>query len=822
MPPIPLPVADERVIEFLKTRRNVKAWIEEVLKVVLKGEDLHEALKTGIVLCYLMNEIDDSMMPIHEGTTHAFKLRENISSFLLALEDYGIPSHKMFMQNDLWEGTNMVTVIECIAELGRVANSRDFPIRFKSPDQYNGPKLSLPPPDELADLKRKISQLKDKPKGAVKVKMSAHIMRIQLQVTAQKEVDWPKLEGRVTRFQSLIRRFQSRKKYQKIVRDVSYRAHVAKEILSTEQLYVKSLEIIIRVFLNPLTEVSLKPKSFVTKEDLKVIFSDIVIIESINRQLLNDIENRIKNWSMHTLLGDVFLHFVAHFKVYTGYLQNYNESLSRINLLSKNEKFAKLILECKKDPECQQLDLPSFLIKPVQRIPRYSLLLKDLTKHTWKDHPDYLTLEKSVEEMEKLGTYLNHQKRIAENAIKLLEIVQHIYKAPAHINLMESSRRFIREAQLSDQKTVVYLFNDMLLLGTGKKKLKAGQPKQVKYQDSFPLLEVTVNSLGDDKNVPAIEIIRPSKKPVKLQFSSNPDKLIWIKDINALKDELLNITSSKQKQITAREIISTGVGAEELLQKRHHEKTQSRLSVPDLANNSPKDREKLLELKENLEAQATTLRMKTTVTGPIQDILARIEAEIKSIQSQIDQLPIDPPIQKNQTLGAKGMARAVSVRMPRTNTVSPATAVASGLLSPTRSNANVTSSLGSHFNPPNEKEKEKEKEKVVEKPPLVRGHSVSGVALSKLAAPSSPTVTPSRNAPSPPVPASAPESLDGSDGISIEELRTQIKNGTDSSSNIENLLSSAEFFKAFQMTKEEFAKLIKWKQERMKKQVLGV
>jgi hypothetical protein len=34
-------------------------------------------------------------------------------------------------------------------------------------------------------------------------------------------------------------------------------------------------------------------------------------------------------------------------------------------------------------------DLVSFLVKPVQRLPKYVLLYKDLLKHTDKDHPDY-------------------------------------------------------------------------------------------------------------------------------------------------------------------------------------------------------------------------------------------------------------------------------------------------------------------------------------------------------------------------------------------------------------------------------------------------
>jgi hypothetical protein len=35
------------------------------------------------------------------------------------------------------------------------------------------------------------------------------------------------------------------------------------------------------------------------------------------------------------------------------------------------------------------MDLQSILIKPIQRLPKYVLLLKDLYKHTEKSHIDY-------------------------------------------------------------------------------------------------------------------------------------------------------------------------------------------------------------------------------------------------------------------------------------------------------------------------------------------------------------------------------------------------------------------------------------------------
>jgi hypothetical protein len=51
--------------------------------------------------------------------------------------------------------------------------------------------------------------------------------------------------------------------------------------------------------------------------------------------------------------------------------------------------------------------LGSFLIMPVQRIPRYALLLRDLLKNTWEDHPDYENIQKALKLIESIGMDVN-------------------------------------------------------------------------------------------------------------------------------------------------------------------------------------------------------------------------------------------------------------------------------------------------------------------------------------------------------------------------------------------------------------------------------
>jgi FYVE, RhoGEF and PH domain containing 3 len=65
-------------------------------------------------------------------------------------------------------------------------------------------------------------------------------------------------------------------------------------------------------------------------------------------------------------------------------------------LISKNSIFAKFIKERNCNPESHGLVFQAFLVTPVQRIPRYKLLLQDLLKNTPQNHQDYEDLKNAV------------------------------------------------------------------------------------------------------------------------------------------------------------------------------------------------------------------------------------------------------------------------------------------------------------------------------------------------------------------------------------------------------------------------------------------
>ncbi len=90
-----------------------------------------------------------------------------------------------------------------------------------------------------------------------------------------------------------------------------------------------------------------------------------------------------------------------------------------------------------------------YLIQPVQRIPRYVLLLEDIKNLTPPNHPDYENFGKLLPKIISIATDVNEKKREfeenVENQGKVVELQEKLHG----FNLLEyPSLRYIQEAEL--------------------------------------------------------------------------------------------------------------------------------------------------------------------------------------------------------------------------------------------------------------------------------------------------------------------------------------------------------------------------------------
>jgi hypothetical protein len=97
-----------------------------------------------------------------------------------------------------------------------------------------------------------------------------------------------------------------------------------------------------------------------------------------NEELFKDLKKEFQKYPSSPNVGFVFKKMAPFLKVYTQYITNFDTAAAEIERQEKkNKKFSEFLEKTYSSPECPNGQrILSFLILPVQRIPRYQLLLR--------------------------------------------------------------------------------------------------------------------------------------------------------------------------------------------------------------------------------------------------------------------------------------------------------------------------------------------------------------------------------------------------------------------------------------------------------------
>lgn len=188
---------------------------------------------------------------------------------------------------------------------------------------------------------------------------------------------------------------------------------VAREIVETERAYVRDLRSIVEDYLGPLLDGGVLGLS---AEQVGTLFANIEDIYEFSSELLEDLEGS----SSAGGIAECFVQRSEDFDIYTLYCMNYPSSLALLRELSLSPPAAMWLQERQAQLH-HSLPLQSFLLKPVQRILKYHLLLQELGKH-WAEGPDAggrEMVEEAIVSMTAVAWYINDMKRKQEHAARL-------------------------------------------------------------------------------------------------------------------------------------------------------------------------------------------------------------------------------------------------------------------------------------------------------------------------------------------------------------------------------------------------------------------
>jgi len=188
------------------------------------------------------------------------------------------------------------------------------------------------------------------------------------------------------------------------------RSNVLKEIYQTEKNYVAILEMVHSEFIIPLKQAINDGEPILTDAELRVIFPSWEVIKNYNTLFLSQLKERIDTWEDTQCVGDLFIEICLWLKSYSSYINSFDAAAQALAEANKQSAFKAFLNTPRSKKALKRQDLTSFLITPVQRLPRYVLLLKEMVKCTPKDHADYNALQKALEGVTKIADTVNASK----------------------------------------------------------------------------------------------------------------------------------------------------------------------------------------------------------------------------------------------------------------------------------------------------------------------------------------------------------------------------------------------------------------------------
>lgn len=284
--------------------------------------------------------------------------------------------------------------------------------------------------------------------------------------------------------------------------------HIATEIMSSESVFVDVLKLLHVDFRDAASTASRQSgKPVIEERLLNQILYYLPQLYELNQDLLRELKQRVAKWDENARLADIFVKKGPYLKMYSTYIREFDKNVALLEEQSKkNPAFGAVVREFEASPRCANLALKHYLLKPVQRIPQYQLLLTDYLKNLSEDSDDYKDTQAALAIVKEVANHANDIMKQGDNFQKLIQVQCSLN---GHHEIVQPGRIFLKEGILMKlsrkvmQPRMFFLFNDTLLYTTpvqsGQYKfnnmlslagMKVSKPSQEAYQNELKIESV--------------------------------------------------------------------------------------------------------------------------------------------------------------------------------------------------------------------------------------------------------------------------------------------------------------------------------------------
>lgn len=313
---------------------------------------------------------------------------------------------------------------------------------------------------------------------------------------------------------------------------------VIQELVDTEKSYVKDLSCLFDLYLEPLQN-----ETFLTQDEMESLFGSLPEMLEFQKVFLETLEDGISAASDFNLLetpsqfrkllfslGGSFLYYADHFKLYSGFCANHIK-VQKVLERAKTDKAFKAFLDARNPTKQHSSTLESFLIKPVQRVLKYPLLLKELVSLTDHESEEHYHLTEALKAMEKVASHINEMQKLYEDYGTVFD------QLVAEQSGAEKEVTELSMGELLMHSTVSWL-NPFLSLGKARKDLEL-----TVFVFKRAVILVYKENCKLKKKLPS------NSRPAHSSADLDPFKFRWLIPISALQVRLGNTAGTENNSV---------------------------------------------------------------------------------------------------------------------------------------------------------------------------------------------------------------------------------------------------------------------------------
>uniref|UniRef100_A0A3P8PAZ7 Intersectin 2b n=1 Tax=Astatotilapia calliptera TaxID=8154 RepID=A0A3P8PAZ7_ASTCA len=352
------------------------------------------------------------------------------------------------------------------------------------------------------------------------------------------------------------------------------------ELIETEEKYVEDLQIVLEVFCKPMSA-----SGRLNESEMSMIFVNWKELLACNSKFVKALRVRKKTGGENNpvgMIGDILAAELSHMQPYIRFCSSQFNGATLLQTRTDNDSdFKDFMRKIATDYRCKGMPLSSFLLKPMQRITRYPLHIKNILECTAEGHADRGPLKEALERAEELCKQVNEGVREKENSDRLEWIQSHVNCDGPVEHLVFNSltnclgpRKLLHSGKLykakSSKELWAFLFNDFLLLTYAAKQFTSSGPDklfsnknnvQLKIYKPPVLLNEALVKLPDPSSDEPIFHISHIDKVYMLRTDNINERTAWVQKIKVASEEFIETEKKKRDKVyQARSMKGSGIG----------------------------------------------------------------------------------------------------------------------------------------------------------------------------------------------------------------------------------------------------------------------